>query len=331
MKLFKYAKFIGLLTGAVALLTACEKTDEIDPLGDGGVNIVKIMEGGTFEEPGTPLGGVNFINATQTTPILTVRRDVTSEAEMNKSQTVTVKLDTALMRIYNDTLISHGDDPYLTMPASWYTTNPTYTQGGTFDLTFAPGELAKSVYITIPNASLFDPAAVYGFPYTIVSASPDQKISASKSVISLLGAKNQYDGVYSVVSGFVQRYTAPGVPDVGATTAILSGPLGPANADITLGTTGAQTLDFYPNGPSAVGITWANNSGVGGVAGLNMTVDPFTNEVTMKSVESTSLANFPGAVNKYDPATKTFTLKFRWNPTANTREYTVVLKYKAAR
>ena len=33
----------------------------------------------------------------------------------------------------------------------------------------------------------------------------------------------------------------------------------------------------------------------------------------------------------YNPATKTFYLNFRWNPTANRREYSVTIKYKGPR
>ncbi|HMK26363.1 MAG TPA: hypothetical protein VK483_10060, partial [Chitinophagaceae bacterium] len=39
----------------------------------------------------------------------------------------------------------------------------------------------------------------------------------------------------------------------------------------------------------------------------------------------------PPAVNKYDPATKTFHVAFEWNPTTTTRRIEAILKYKKPR
>ena len=52
----------------------------------------------------------------------------------------------------------------------------------------------------------------------------------------------------------------------------------------------------------------------------------------MKALGNATLKNIPGAVNSYNPATKTFTLNFDWNQTVNPRVVTgLVLKYKSAR
>ena len=93
-------------------------------------------------------------------------------------------------------------------------------------------------------------------------------------------------------------------------------------------------LEFITIGANTVvieSITWHGGGGVGGVGGLSATIDPATNLVTMASTENATLTNWAGKENKYDPATKTFTLNFRWNPTSTTREYSVVLKYEGPR
>ncbi|MNR56285.1 hypothetical protein D3C85_1768300 [compost metagenome] len=51
----------------------------------------------------------------------------------------------------------------------------------------------------------------------------------------------------------------------------------------------------------------------------------------MKSLGTPNLRNTPGKDNKYDPATKTFTLNFDWNQTTTPREATVIIKYKNGR
>jgi len=54
------------------------------------------------------------------------------------------------------------------------------------------------VYITIPNATLFNPSALYGLGFTITTADAGGKISTQKSVVIEIGAKNDYDGRYAV-------------------------------------------------------------------------------------------------------------------------------------
>jgi hypothetical protein len=137
-----------------------------------------------------------------------------------------------------------------------------------------------------------------------------------------MNAKNPYDGMYKVIGGQVQRYTAPGAPEVGGS---LNGPLA-GNQDVTLTTIDANTVEI-------TGLQWAkgSGSGVAGIDNLRATVDPVTNLVTMRSLGNATLTNWSGKVNRYDPATKTFNLAFDWNQTANRREYEIVLKYDRPR
>ncbi|HMI79481.1 MAG TPA: hypothetical protein VK484_11860, partial [Ferruginibacter sp.] len=225
----------------------------------------------------------------------------------------------------------------LHFPPAWYTLEmdgvKTGGQGGTFTFTFKPGEFAKQIYVIIPNATLLDPSALYGLGFTITSADAGGIIT-QKSVVVEIGAKNAYDGIYSYVSGFVQRYTAPGVPEVG----LLNGPLGPLNADIIMATIGANTVEIPPAG-QAGSLTWSYNTmplqGVAGIDGLKLTVDPVTNLVNAVSTgyatSNATFGNWLGHTNSYAPGTKTFTLAWRWNPATTTREYEVVLKYKGPR
>ena len=94
-----------------------------------------------------------------------------------------------------------------------------------------------------------------------------------------------------------------------------------------------MTLTTYDaNTVELVNMQWSNKGGgVGGIDHTLATLDPATNLVSMSSLGNASLKNWPGKENKYDPATKTYTLNFHWNPTANVREMTLVLKYKGPR
>jgi len=131
-------------------------------------------------------------------------------------------------------------------------------------------------------------------------------------------AKNPYDGTYAYgPPGKVERFTA-GTQNPASDN--LQGTFTTAY-DVKLITTGFTTLAFSP--------LWANGGGVGGIDGTYITVDPATNLVTMASGNPT-LKNIPGETNKYDPATKTFTLAFGWG-TANKRTIRCTMVYKGPR
>lgn len=328
MKLINLFKQFAGLAAVAVMITSCDKVDVPEPLGDRGQTVIKVMNGAPTESPEAPLFGINFVATPQTTTVLDIRRDVPSNAALNTTQTVTVKVDTAMFRLYNEELIAAGDPPIPQMPTAWYTSNPSFTWGGSFDVTFEPGEFAKEVTITIPDATLMDPSSAYGFPFTITTTSPDNTISASRSIIQLIGAKNAYDGIYSVECGTVTRYTNPTTVENPST---LNGSL-VGNPDVYMITVGANTVAIPPSGnPGAFYWKAGSNSQVAGIDGLRLTVDPSTNLTNMISLTNPTLTNWAGHVNRYDPATKTFYLAFRWNPTANVREYEVCLKYKGPR
>ncbi len=323
MKLISLIKIVPIL-GMVIAVSSCKKTATVDPIGDAGSTYVKITGGGT--PAGFELKAIDFV-PTPSIVGVDVQRLIPNSTELTKTMTVVIKLDTAMVTAYN---AANGTN-YIKLPNAWFTgtaNNPKVGgETGTFTMTFKPGEFAKNLEILIPNATLFDPSSAYAVGLTIMSVDADGKISASKSKVIGIGAKNAYDGVYSYVSGLVTRYTAPGVPQGDA----LSGPLGPVNPDISLITTGAYTV-AVPIAGTAGTFTWSGGaSGVAGIDGVTLTVNPATNLVTVVSAGNATLTNWAGHNNDYNPATKTFRLAFRWNPTANVREYEVILKYNGPR
>lgn len=321
MKYLNLTKIFATVAMFSLIFTACKKANIATPMGDAGQTLVKILNGGTpasiAKKP------IDFVATPTKLLALELRRDIPNETELNKTMVVTLRDDTAAVTTAG----------YLHLPVSWYSPQidggvKTGGQGGTYTVTFKPGEFSKSIFINIPNATLLNPSLLYGLGFTILTADAGGKLSTQKSTVVEIGAKNPYDGVYSYVSGLVTRYTAPGVPAGDA----LSGPLSnPPNPDILLVTTGAFRVNV-PIAGQAGTFTWSGGtSGVAGIDGFSVTVDPATNLVTCASAGNATLTNWAGYVNKYDPATKTFTLNFRWNPTANVREYSVVLKYKGPR
>lgn len=314
---FKSLKLFALVAAAISLFASCDKNT--GSLKGAGQTIVKLPQGAD-EKVAVAL---DFKAGYVPVVLLDVRRDAPNSGELNKTITVKIKNDPSILAAYN---AAHGTS-FQQLPAAAYKVNAANPFNGTeWTVTFNAGEHAKPIMIDL-DVSLLDLSKQYALGFTITDASGAKISNGLESALVEVGAKNKYDGIYSVVSGRVTRYTAPGSPANDA----LSGPVG-GNPDVTLVTVGANAVAFTGSG-GPVGLQWAtgNNSGVAGIDGLRATIDPATNLVTMTSSGNATLKNLPGSTNRYDPATKTFYLSFHWNPTANVREYEVVLKYKGPR
>ena len=312
MKLTMFRMF-SLVAISGILLASCVKNDE-GKFNASGSTFIKLPQGAE-EKVGLAL---DFVPGLQDVVLLDVRRDAANNSELQKSVTVKIKNDPAIVTAYNT---AHTTN-YVPLPAAAYQVDPGNPYANNeWTVTFNPGEHAKPIMIKL-DASKLDFSQQYALGFTITSASGAKISDGLESAMIEVGVKNKYDGLYSVVSGYVQRYTAPGSPESPST---LSGPLA-GNPDVTLVTVGPNTVEIQ-------GLQWTagSNSGVAGINNLRATVDPATNLVTMQALGNATLSNWAGKENRYDPATKTFYLAFRWNPTSNTREYEIVLKYKSPR
>ncbi len=203
MNYIKITKKLALVATVALLVTACSKVETPAPLGDSGTTLVKIVGG---DNPAALLKKpVDFLPTPTTLLVAQIRRDIPNNAELGKTMIVTVKDDTAAVRA--------TDPSYVQMPTAWYTIQTdgvkTGGQGGTFTFTFKPGEYSKEIFITIPNATLFNPSSLYGLGFTIITADAGSKISTQKSVVIEIGAKNEFDGVYAVTGPMVDLTGAP--------------------------------------------------------------------------------------------------------------------------
>jgi Domain of unknown function (DUF1735) len=189
------AKKGALVAFSAMVFASCEKVKEVDPIGDSGQTIVKLVKGG---DPAIIKDPVSFVNTpyTLTKGVIDIRRDVANNADLNKTMTVVVKDDTAAVRV--------ADPAYIVLPAAWYTlaASDGVTKagglGGTFTFTLKPGEFGKQIRITIPDATLLNPSALYALGFTITSVDAGGKIGEAKTVVVEVGAKNDWDGVYAV-------------------------------------------------------------------------------------------------------------------------------------
>ncbi|RYZ62680.1 MAG: DUF1735 domain-containing protein [Chitinophagaceae bacterium] len=307
-KMFSVASAVLM---ASALLSGCVRDKEIFPKDSGDANrgqIVNIVNGGDA------IVGVfrDVAPANETFELMTITRSPKDQSQLNMPLTVKVTKNNALITDYNT---AHTGSSFVELPADAYTLS-----GDPGTITFQPGETVKTFSMNLDKSKL-DLSKQYALGYSITEVGSTGQISgAMKNVLYNVGVKNPYDGIYSIQSGLVTRYNSPGEAAGDALSGSVTG-----NPDLTLSTVGATTV-LIGN------LRWAGGtSGVAGIDNLRATVDPATNLVTMTAGGNPSLKNWPGKVNRYDPATKTFYLAFHWNPTGAVREYEMVIKYNKSR
>lgn len=223
-------------------------------------------------------------------------------ASSTKATDIKVSLGVSPAAIDNYNAAHADDDPIVIMPAAAYTMPTT--------VTIPAGQRRVEVPLSVVSKML-DPNFTYGIPVTVTDASGEVISKNFGSLVVKVAVKNQYDGKYSY-KGYIFREG----------DAVLSGNFKGLTSDLE--TRGANAVSF----PNPV---WSNGTGVGGIGGLTITVDPLTNKVTMKSTERADLGNVPGYDNRYDPATKTFYLSFKWNASPTSRIATDTLTYTGPR
>lgn len=271
----KKQSIIGLLFIAVAFSSCIKK--EVTDLAEEGATFVKILGGGTPAE--LKKNPIDFVPISQKLLMVDLRKDAANNASLNTITTVVVKDDTAAVRAANPA--------YIHFPQAWYTiqTEPAKVggMGGTWTFTFQPGDFGKQIYITIPDATLMNPSALYALGFTITSVSADGKISTQRSVVIEIGAKNAWDGIYALSGSLVDVANATLVQFNDPTW----DPFTAANggwSELHLITTGASECIAFDNSvwgtvghPLSVLPTGA--SGYGSF-GLVVNFDPATNTVS---------------------------------------------------
>lgn len=300
----------------LGIIASCIK-DEVSPLGNKGTTLIKFNDGPQKAYFFSPFADEKKVN------VFNFRRDPNSNSELQKPATITITAAPDVVTKYND----DNNETYELLPESFYTFDNdegVTMNGDDFTFNFAAGEFAKNVNVVIDGSQWTDLSKKYALAF-VVSNTDGYNLSVEKdTMITFFSIKNEWEGIYSVESGTVTRYTAPLVPE---SPSPLSGSLA-GNPDVILSTAGQYTLSVPIAGVTGC-LKWTGGvSSVGGIDGLTFTIDPVTNLVTAASESNATLANWDGHENKYDPVTKTFYLAFKWNPLSNVREYEIVLKFK---
>ncbi|MBD1363644.1 DUF1735 domain-containing protein [Mucilaginibacter sp. ZT4R22] len=278
MKKISYLKNISMLLGlaAVVSFSSCLKDKNFVDFAAVGV---------TVELPLAPSGiQAQSFEISSTPATFQIAVNVASPKPLSTPLDVTIAVDQAALTAYN----TANSTSYELLPAAAYTLSGT-------KLTVPANQ--RLVYLTVTvKSSVIDPSKAYVLPISLVDAS-GQTINANyHTLLTIVGVKNKYDGVYKATGKFVR---------VGLDERTI-------NQNKSLSTVNGNTVQ----------------SSVADLGSpLNLTVNA-DNSVTVTFAGS-SLTTLPAeytqdGVNTYDPTTKTFTLHYQYRSGARTTEEKLV-------
>jgi hypothetical protein len=137
-----------------------------------------------------------------TTPqVVQVAVNLASANTLNSPVTVTLGLDATAVATYNHAngLDTGGNVPYVLLPAADYSMPSN-------QVTIPAGQHLVYFNINI-NTNLVDPSGLFILPIKIVNGG-GQQISNYNELLLAVGAKNQYDGIYTVTGTLTDNTTA---------------------------------------------------------------------------------------------------------------------------
>lgn len=296
MKLKNIFQYLFLFSIVSFLLSSCVKND-VKKLGDAGKTYLKILESPENKLFFEPFSGNRNVS------LFSLRRDANSKAELNKPVTINFRIDTAAIRAYN----TANNETFERLPDSLFTLGAGITKTGTltYQVSLNPGEFAKDFMISL-NGSKWDLSKKYTMPFVITDPGGLTLSSDMDQTMTFISIKNKWDGVYEITGAMVDNANAA-----------LTGYY-PIEWDLV--TSGTSQLVAYDNknlGFPGHLISNAGSLSYYGSFGLVINIDPNTNKITsvtnyygQPAANTRSAQLDPTGLNYYDPATKTFYVKY---------------------
>ncbi len=287
-------------------LVACLDDDKyaLDPSGT--KNVIEFFDPSV---PSSPVGSIY--------PVWTATTEIVEEFEFeqtisysgpngnSKDIELTLAVDEVALIAYNEQMEELGGGKYEMMPESYY----EFT-----DLTVTIPKGEKKVNISIKAFPMeFDLTKTFALPIRITSAS-DGILSEHWSVAILaVVVKNEFDGVYEILEGNIQRNSATG-PDPALSGDYID--------DLTME---LYTINGNTNGFE---FYWKNGGGIAGIDGTRVVTHKDTPNgdgtypIQVSSTANPLLVHIPGEDNYYDPDTRTYYMNVTWGVAPSTRVIT---------
>ncbi|MBI1344087.1 MAG: DUF1735 domain-containing protein [Terrimonas sp.] len=291
MKKIKLLKAGILVLATSFVITACEKVVVPKSVTTEGKTIVKTPDA----EVAINVIARDVTPSTETFTLIHLRRDANSEANLNSALSCKMQKNPTLIADYN----TANSTSYEELPASSFTLSEDIS-----NLSFAPGEFAKEISITVDKTQL-DLSKQYALGFSITEVGGDAIISTDyRNALYSIGLKNQYDGRYMLNGDFYHPTQSPNTD--------------PFSVEVEMHTSGPNSVKMYVpdfGGYYHPGL-FGGSLNAFGAQEPEYTINPTTNAITVQNA-------YPGAVtfysmvagyfDRYEPATKTMYDKFGYS------------------
>jgi hypothetical protein len=186
----------SLVLGISSIMFSCVKQNDFFSTESGDPNrgqIVKVMEADDVI-----LRARNVAPTLDTFMLIDVRREPSTQAELNSPLTVTLVKNSGYITSYN----AANNTSYTELPTANYTLLDNLT------VTFQPGEAIKEVRIRLNKTGL-DLSQQYALAYTVSQVGSGGKVSTDfKNALVSIIIKNKYDGHYRLTGSMVDAANA---------------------------------------------------------------------------------------------------------------------------
>lgn len=319
MNYLNLKKSFSLLAAGVVLFSACKRIETPAPIGDAGQTIVKLSE--TEKK----LISIDLKNTPQILRMVEVYRAVPNSAELNRTMNIVVKDDPGVVADYNNA----NGTTFVPIPASQYVLDPSTPKiGNNYMITLQPGEFAKYINFTLPNALALDLNLTYAFGFSLTSVDADGHIAKTeRKIVVEIGVKNKWDGKYNCT--WTNYHPTLNTLYEGS------------SSDVELRTTGANKVKMYWPLAGYFNPAWLSGGlSYFGAQDAEYTINTTTNAVTVQNADPAAVTFYTMAAgynSRYDDPTKTFFVKWGYSYTvpgvfdATCREWTQQLKYLGPR
>lgn len=298
----KKITYFILTTFILLNVSGCIKNN-ITPLTNEGKDYLELREFHNHQIFLTP-----FIGSKRIT-LFSVQRNFTSNAKLNSTSSISIKVLPNLLTRYNN----ENNTAFELFPDSLYTLSSKVVKNATdFTLNFSSQDYISSFDINL-NGSKFNLSKKYALPVVLttsnglnfftVNSNHADTLQSTDTVIAFISIKNKYDATY-VANGYLYHPVSPRAIKNLPKSVLTAGP----NSVIVdlgdLGNSNYKALIFIDENTNKLTISTAP-----GAAGDTYTMFtdglPSANPGYTPQWNNSTLCN-----NTYDPATKTFYLRY---------------------
>jgi hypothetical protein len=289
--------YFSILVLSVGFLsTSCTKVKDVN-LGGKGQTLIQAPDASS----GTAAVALDLVPGAKKVSILNVHRDAPTNEELQKTLTVKVLVDTSVIGEWNR---ANGTS-FLPLPDSTYTVDPANPFDGTYyTISFAAGQFAQDVFINLDPTKL-DLNYQFAVGLRITSTTYGNLSTTLNTVMTQVGAKNRYDGLYEVTGTMVDAVNPALVGNYPVKFKLItSGPYQCMAEDQDIGgiyhsIQNAGSLSYY----GAFGMVF--NFSPDGLGTIESIVSPYVPASNTRSAEID-----PSGINKWDPTTHNISVKY---------------------